>query len=70
MTPLNILVLANHVGQVRRILWPTIQRVLGSDTRRPPGPLIFNVVMDTVIRHWMNVAEATDEVREKLGLSI
>ena len=34
------------------------------------SPTLFNVVMESVIRHWMKVAAATEAGTEGLGLSI
>ena len=34
------------------------------------SPILFNVVLDTIIRHWVTVVEATKEGMEGLDLSI
>ena len=36
----------------------------------PLSPTLFNVVVDTVIRHWVTVVVATEEVTGGLGMLI
>ena len=61
-----MLVSAADGGEGWRLLWTSLQGIPWGDPGKPSPPIIFNLVLDVVIRHWVTVVAPTEAGAEGL----